>query len=330
MPCYEPTRVVTQEGHIDWKKDWRFPLGRDSRLNVPCRCCIGCRQGEARQWAIRSFHEAQGHVRQWRDPESGISAGVPNSSVITLTYNDEHLPKDGYLKHDDFQRFMMRLRKKRGSKDPVRYFMCGEYGGKNGRPHYHAILFGESFDDTYPVRGAGNKTNQMSHGLNDLWSQRLHPQDRPTNMGLATVDTFHFAAAAYVAGYVAKKLGLPHQTGPTVDVVDDVTGETRVGHPAPEYRQMSRRRGLGYAWITNKTNMDRTYRDDFIQIQEWKFHPPRFYDAIHKKKRPKSHARLLLKRAEGSDRSALEWDPDRCAAAQEIALSDLHLREDSI
>ena len=60
------------------------------------------------------------------------------NSFVTLTYDDEHLPGDQCLDHRDFQLFMKRLRKR----FPSRFFMCGEYGGLNGRPHYHSILFG--------------------------------------------------------------------------------------------------------------------------------------------------------------------------------------------
>lgn len=41
------------------------------------------------------------------------------------------------------QLFMKRLRKAQcgNGKSPIKYYCCGEYGGKTNRPHYHAILF---------------------------------------------------------------------------------------------------------------------------------------------------------------------------------------------
>lgn len=40
----------------------------------------------------------------------------------------------------DFQNFMKRLRKNTGYAK-IRYYAVGEYGEKNSRPHYHAIIF---------------------------------------------------------------------------------------------------------------------------------------------------------------------------------------------
>jgi len=39
---------------------------------------------------------------------------------------------------------MKRLRFHMG---PTRFFMCGEYGEENFRPHFHALLFGREFPD---------------------------------------------------------------------------------------------------------------------------------------------------------------------------------------
>lgn len=41
----------------------------------------------------------------------------------------------------DFQDFMKRLRKHHGNKTKIKYWACGEYGSKNVRPHYHAIIY---------------------------------------------------------------------------------------------------------------------------------------------------------------------------------------------
>jgi len=43
------------------------------------------------------------------------------------------------LKKRDLQLFFKRLRKL--NKEKIKYYACGEYGGKTMRPHYHIILF---------------------------------------------------------------------------------------------------------------------------------------------------------------------------------------------
>lgn len=63
---------------------------------------------------------------------------------VTLTYSDEYLPFLGTLVKKDLQDFFKRLRGKfkRKYNRKIKYYSCGEYGGKHGRPHYHAIIYG--------------------------------------------------------------------------------------------------------------------------------------------------------------------------------------------
>lgn len=72
-----------------------------------------------------------------------------NSALfLTLTYSTKTVPLSSNtfmtLCKRDVQLFMKRLRKA-SEKDPgqlpIKYYICGEYGGKKGRPHYHALLF---------------------------------------------------------------------------------------------------------------------------------------------------------------------------------------------
>lgn len=48
------------------------------------------------------------------------------------------------LSKTDVQKFLKRLRKNYGKK--VRYFICGEYGPKSFKPHYHILFFFDSAD----------------------------------------------------------------------------------------------------------------------------------------------------------------------------------------
>lgn len=92
---------------------------------APCGKCLACKKTKAREWAARIIHEAYYYEA---------------SSFVTLTYNDKNLPGDRSLDPDHLSLFLKRLRKKI-SPQKIKYFACGEYGGK-GRPHYHLILFG--------------------------------------------------------------------------------------------------------------------------------------------------------------------------------------------
>lgn len=125
MQCTNPVRITK---NLDKKL---YPDG----LLVPCGKCLSCRIAKRSEWSMRMLHELE-----------SFDCAV----FVTLTYDEEHLPEHGSLVVSDLQKFFKRLRKecdKCGRK--IRYFACGEYGDKYGRPHYHAIIFGlsQSKDD---------------------------------------------------------------------------------------------------------------------------------------------------------------------------------------
>lgn len=100
----------------------KFPQG----LEVPCGQCMPCRIARREEWSLRLMHE---------------SLFWDSCLFITLTYDQEHLPKNGSLVPNDLTKFFKRLRKRIGDRK-IKYFACGDYGGKFDRPHYHILLFG--------------------------------------------------------------------------------------------------------------------------------------------------------------------------------------------
>lgn len=104
---------------------------------VPCGQCRWCRVLRSSNWAMRMMHE----VESW-----------DSSVFITLTYNNDFLPGDRNLSKREFQLFIKRLRKEVVTK--IKYYGCGEYGEKYGRPHYHAIVFGVSCNDVRIIEKA--------------------------------------------------------------------------------------------------------------------------------------------------------------------------------
>lgn len=67
---------------------------------------------------------------------------------VTLTYNTGHVPftNAGYMTlcKPDLQKFFKRLRWI-SPEHKIKYYACGEYGGKRMRPHYHIILFNTDY-----------------------------------------------------------------------------------------------------------------------------------------------------------------------------------------
>lgn len=97
----------------------------------PCRQCLPCRINRRKLWSARLM---------W---ELSLPEHIGRSYFVTLTYNDENLPKDGSVSIPEVQRFVKRLRKA-SECDRIRYFAVGEYGDRSWRPHYHLCVFGLS------------------------------------------------------------------------------------------------------------------------------------------------------------------------------------------
>lgn len=139
----------------------------------PCGKCLACRESQASVWKLRCQFEA---------------VECDTFAFVTLTYADEHLPYGRSLCPSHLSSFIKRLRK---SLDyPIRYFACGEYGSKFGRPHYHLIIFGLQKQDYHKVRDNWHFANltRYSRGVD--------------------VQEGHLESLGYVAGYVGKKLAV--------------------------------------------------------------------------------------------------------------------------
>lgn len=141
---------------------------KDTGMSFPCGKCYPCKARRVSGWSFRLLQEA-------KRSESAL--------FITLTYSNENvtLTQNRYmtLVKRDVQLFLKRLRtytvrsnitggltasgqptrkknklfetpqKKshiKNQKTKIKYYLCGEYGGKTDRPHYHIILFNSSFE----------------------------------------------------------------------------------------------------------------------------------------------------------------------------------------
>jgi len=112
------------------------PLLMESRdyQPVPCGKCLVCRKRYIAGWQFRLMEEEK---------------RCDSSLFLTLTYDTKHIPitRTGRLSLSkrDVQLFFKRLRKRNPA--GIKYFACGEYGGKTKRPHYHVIIFGDVPDE---------------------------------------------------------------------------------------------------------------------------------------------------------------------------------------
>lgn len=106
-----------------------------------------CRIRRSLEWKIRLMAE----LENWSC-----------SMFTTLTYSEDHLPKNGLLNKRDVQLFLKKLRKKYNKK--IKYYMAGEYGEENHRPHYHFIFFGIGTSDI-------NYISKYNNDLIPIWDK---------------------------------------------------------------------------------------------------------------------------------------------------------------
>ncbi|AXH73131.1 MAG: replication initiator protein [Microviridae sp.] len=231
MSCFHPRVMacrVSPSGAVSYKFIGLAESGYDPFLSgdistlssdgsyhflVPCRKCLGCQIDYSREWRDRMIFELHDN---------------PKAIFLTLTYNDEHLTFSNKgcptLVVADVQKFMKRLRKHfNGTR--IRFYLAGEYGSRNLRPHYHAIIYGidlSDFPDLYP-RGY-NELKQAYYSsptMEKIWKN-----------GFIIMSEVTSRTCAYVARYVTKKQGN--------NSVFHVSRET-----LPEFNLSSRNPGLG-------------------------------------------------------------------------------------
>lgn len=274
MPCYHPLRAGLTDGpegrSLVWGKVPHAVPGVKP-ISLPCGRCIGCRQERGRQWAVRLMHENKLHEE---------------SIFVTLTFNDESLPKDLSLSVPTCQLFIKKLREaiqpqqKTGEKKPprkkIKFFMSGEYGDELQRPHYHAIIFGWTPPDPRFYKKSGENNLYTSEKLDAIWGN-----------GFCNFGAVSFDSASYVAKYTTKK----------------ITGEQALKHYGgrkPEFAIMSRGGnkkdggGIAHGWI-KKFRTD-VYPSDEVLSNGARARPPRYYDQYLEKTDPELLEQLKLKR----------------------------------
>jgi len=249
VACYHPSRVTIG------RKSGALP-GRKvlDRVKVPCGHCLGCRSDQARSWAVRMVHEGDVASPAW---------------MVTLTYAPEKVPEYWSLDPRDPVLFLKRARADWGGR--LSYYLCGEYGDRTQRPHYHLVLYGVPFLDRECIGVRHDAPVYRSDQLESWWQ-----------LGLCEFTGLTYGAARYVAAYVRKKVRQrdepEHYTR-----VDPASGE--LVELVREFGRMSRRPAIGKRWI------ERYWRDvyprDFVVMDGHELKPPRYYDKWMEERQPR-------------------------------------------
>jgi len=272
MSCFHPVPAAYQGSRIRLYPPWG-----ETEFHLPCGGCLGCMQDRSLAWSIRAIHEAALHE---------------DNSFVTLTYDDQHLPRDRNVDPNHLRKFFVDLRNAlrkptpglRGNK--IRYLAAAEYGDQLGRPHYHAIIFGLAVTDGIQLRDQLVK----SQALAKVWGK-----------GYVSVGAVTPQSARYVAQYTLKKWGV---AGPC-----DNDGVVR----RKPFIRCSLRPGLGAAYL-------RKYPEDFalgyaVTCDGKKVSIPRYYMKILEAEFPQAHESALAARQDN------QRPPDygQLAARQRVA-----------
>lgn len=273
-------------------------------LHLPCGVCEGCRLERSRQWALRCVHEASLYER---------------NCFITLTYNNEHLTEFNNLCYSDFQLFMKRLRKK-FQPIKIRFFMCGEYGDKGDRPHYHACLFNIDFNDRvyFKTSKSGSKI-YTSKTLDNLWCDR-----NGDSIGYATVGDVNFDSAGYVARYIMKKR-LGRNSERFYDEINLETGE--VNRRTKEFNKMSLKPGIGSGFYDRwRSDM---FPKDIAVVNGKATKPPKYYFKKLKESNPEMYEEIGFMRHGRALKSSEDNTEERLLVKEQVlkARSKLLIRE---
>jgi len=145
-------------------------------MHLNCNKCPNCVKSRRNDWTFRLFE----HLKDSNQ-----------AHFVTLTYNDKNLvygEKHPTLYYPDTQDFFKRLRKMSKAKN-LKYYLVGEYGDKNYRPHYHAIIY-----------------NVEKKYLFDAWTNNIGSKRKPKYeaKGIVHVGTVTQDSIYYVTKYIHK------------------------------------------------------------------------------------------------------------------------------
>ncbi len=260
---------------IATKSDYFLPSAKrvvTDFIEIPCGQCEACRMQYARQWANRCMLELQDH---------------DSAFFVTLTYNNDMVPMSQYvdeetgevfdsltLRKRDLQLFFKRLRK-HFPDDHIRYYACGEYGGKTYRPHYHAIIYGLHLNDlVFYKKNELGQNYYTSQSLSDVWRKEVGKKEYKY-YGHVIVGEVTWESCSYTARYVMKKL-----KGKEAEFYGKFNVE-------PEFTVCSRRPGIARNYFDLHPDI---YSKSYISIPTekggLKVYPPRYFDKLYDLENP--------------------------------------------
>lgn len=208
-----------------------LPKAGLERVPVPCGKCPPCKLRRVNQWVFRLMQEEK---------------RSSSAHFVTLTYDTTTVPisANGFptLKKLDLQNYFKRLRKL-CPKHKIKYYAVGEYGTKNKRPHYHAIIYNvpdtQLFFDAWSINGQHLGSIHIGQVNNNSVAYTMKYIDKPHYKRLHGRDDrakeFPIMSKQLGANYLSDAVVKYHQRDLTTNFVTQPGGQ-RIALPR-YYRQ---------------------------------------------------------------------------------------------
>lgn len=295
MSCHHPLKAFEGiNGRMIFSDNLRKvitgPDGLPKVYYLPCGKCLGCRLDYAKDWSLRCVMESRLHKQ---------------NSFITLTYNEDNLPKEGVVKkhvQDFFKRLRSRLVESSSSPARISYLACGEYGSRTFRPHYHAIIFGWCPEDLkyfFTDSNSGCKVYKSSF-LDSVWKH-----------GFTTVgEDVSYECCNYVARYVVKKQ------------IQEEQNVKFFEQRNKSFILSSRRPAIGLESL-KRLGRQIVFQDEIVIPGRLTSKPPRYFDKKLKERYPNEWLDVLEKRK----KAIQDAYPDESEMRKQLAIKEVYLKQ---
>lgn len=266
---------------------------------------------------------------------------------LTLTYDDEHLPKkyytgiihphtgkkiySGTLYKPHMQQFYRRLRKALSSKKAIQdtriLYTLQERADMGLRPiprrptlrYYYGGEYGDRYRRPhYHVCLFGIEFADRKHVDTTKLGFKLYESERLRELwpyGQHMIGDLTWETAAYTARYIMKKV-----TGDQAEYyyreLDFDTGEWI--DTQPEFNDMSRNKGIGHDWYQRYTKDAYKQKESYVRVRNAKTKPPRYYDKLHQRQFPEHYETIKRERRKEAIKKAKNFTKPRLLAAEKI------------
>lgn len=286
MKCLDPYLHFQRDKRI---KRYQFSIarnqvlirGQDPFLVTDCWKCIICKKKKARELANRCVLGASMHQQ---------------NCFLTLTYDEKQTGYHNTFEYPDIQKFKKRMRSyvtREHNGRKIEIFNVHEYG-KNGKKHWHLIVFGYQFPDRESYKNTPSGPLSISKILTRLWPHGNH-----------SIGNVSEASAMYQAQYLEK------------DIKNGHAGSTKSSH--------SKHSGIGKTFFFK--NYKQILRLGFIPFGTQKMPIPRYFQRLAEK----HYAHFYDKRAffDTPDRKArfriFKENPEKPETIPNREIADLYL-----